>query len=290
MQYLWLFFTIVFLTLPQALAFAATVIVESEFTNLTVGDVFTVDIVADTEQKLVNTVAVDVGYPEALLELVAIDDGASVLSLWVEAPHADPGGFVRFAGMTPGGFVAPHAPLLSLTFKAKAVGQGNVEATRTEFLLHDGLGTIAPSRSRNIHLAVGSGESTIHTETVDVEPPENFAPEIIHDPDLYEGDATLIFATKDKGSGLDYFAIKEGRFGRFKKGESPYRLENQALDEHIEVRAVDKAGNERLVVVYPQNWSPWYERSRLFIGILIVCALSLCTFGWLLWRFLFSRR
>lgn len=283
-----LFLVATLYTMPLS-AEAAVVMVESEFTNLNASDVFTVDVVADTEQKLVNTVAVDIVYPEELLELVAIDDGNSILSLWVEAPH-DAGGLVHFSGMTPGGFVTSHAPLLSLTFRAKESGQGNIEASKTEFLLHDGLGTVVPSASRNIHVSVGSGVSTIQTEMVDVEPPENFAPEIISDPDLYGGDATLIFATKDKGSGLSHFVVREGSFGRFDTAESPYRLRNQALDEVITVKAIDTVGNERVVTVYPQNWSPWYERSRLFIGILIVCALSLCIFGWLLWRFFFSRR
>jgi len=123
------------------------------------------------------------------------------------------------------------------------------------------------------------------TNVVDDERPEPFTPEIIQDQDVYDGDHVLIYATEDKGTGIDYFAVKEGWLGAYLKADSPYHIKHQSLDRKISVKAVDKLGNERVEVIYPQNWQPWYERSRLIIGILILCALSLYT----VWRLLRRR-
>jgi hypothetical protein len=110
---------------------------------------------------------------------------------------------------------------------------------------------------------------------VDDELPEAFTPQIVRDPDMFGGAWALIFATEDKGSGLDYMAVKEGWFGTYVQTESPYELQHQNLDKKIYVKAVDKNGNTRTTILYPQNGVGQYEQPLRIIGILVLCLLGL---------------
>jgi Cohesin domain len=253
---------------------AATLKVDSEFSALHVGDVFTVDLSVDTERETLNAIEASVVFPTELLEYIASDDSESVISLFVAKPtYAD--NQVSFSGITPGGFSDSGARLLTLTFKVIGVGQGNIEINEAAALLHDGLGTEARLSKQNLHLAISEGQSSIVVNTVDDEIPEAFTPQIIQDPDVFAGSHTLIFATEDKGSGLDYYLVKEGYFSRYHVATSPYELQNQALDKKITIKAVDRLKNERVEILYPQNWRPLSKHPGVIISIITICALSL---------------
>jgi hypothetical protein len=45
------------------------------------------------------------------------------------------------------------------------------------------------------------------------------------------------------------------------------------LDGEILVKAVDKSGNERIVVIPPKNQRPWYKSSAALIVFLLAVAL-----------------
>jgi len=59
-----------------------------------------------------------------------------------------------------------------------------------------------------------------------------------------DGKYFLVFSTQDKGSGVDHYEVREGRFGGFSEVSSPYILKYQSLDKKIFVKAIDKFGNE----------------------------------------------
>ncbi len=282
MRYLFIISIVcVFLGAVASHAQAAVLVVDSEFTTFAVGDVFAVEVSVDTEHQSLNTAAIEIEYPHESIELVDIQDGESVLSFWIQRPESPQKGKVTLTGMTPGGFVAEKAPLITLRFRAIAVGQGAVSISQSDLRIHDGLGTAALTKQQNLHVTVLGGSSQIVMELVDDEAPEEFVPFVLQDEDIADGAQVLVFATKDKGSGIDYFAVKEGVFGSYVRTESPYILRHQSLDKKITVKAVDKLGNERVAVLYPQDWQPWYERSRLIVGILLVCAL----FFYMVWRY-----
>ena len=256
-------------------AMAAVLKVESDFSTLRVGDVFTVDLAVGTEGQVLNAVEAEVVFPTELLEYVASDDGESVVNLWIAKPRYDDINVVSFSGITPGGFSGVDEKLLTLTFKVINVGQGTIKINQANALLHDGLGTAAAVTKQNLHLAISAGESATVVNTIDDEIPEHFTPEVIQDADLFDGAYSLIFATEDKGSGLDYFEVKEGWFGLYHKASSPYLLQNQALNKKIFIKAIDRMKNERVEILYPQNWQPWSEHVAVIISILVVCVLSL---------------
>jgi hypothetical protein len=113
---------------------------------------------------------------------------------------------------------------------------------------------------------------------IDSTPPEDFKPEIGKDPAIFEGKYFLSFTTADKTSGIDFFEVKEGK-RNFKRAESPYLLENQELKSIIKVKAVDKAGNERIAEIIPPATPFPYG---LIILILIIAVIILAAIWWII--------
>jgi hypothetical protein len=54
----------------------------------------------------------------------------------------------------------------------------------------------------------------------------------------------IVFSTVDKQSGVDHYEVFEN--GAWEKVVSPYKLPDQSLKSEIKVKAIDKAGNERV--------------------------------------------
>lgn len=266
-------------------AWSATIKIERDLTSLQVGDVFSIDIVIDSEGQILNAVEAELVFPAEFLDYTGSNDGNSVISLWIAKPTLKDQNRIILSGITPGGFIDANNQLVSLNFKVINEGQGKITVENANLLVHDGLGTEAIVKNQNLHLSISKGEAGTFYNAVDDELPESFTPGIIEDPDLFEGAHTLVFTTKDKGSGVDYFEVREGVLSNYTRAESLYRLNHQALDRKIYVKAVDKMGNERIEIFYPQNWRPWHEHTWVIVSILILCILSLLIF----WKILRKR-
>jgi len=115
---------------------------------------------------------------------------------------------------------------------------------------------------------------------IDTMPPEEFRPEIGKDPSMFEGKYFLSFATNDSSSGLDYFQVKEGKRD-FKRVNSPYLLEDQSLRSKISVKAVDKAGNEKITEIAPSK--------KPFPDWIIISIIFLVIVGWIIYKVIRSK-
>ena len=116
---------------------------------------------------------------------------------------------------------------------------------------------------------------------IDTLAPEEFTPKIGQDKAVFEGKYFLRFATRDGLSGTDHFEvmeIKDPEHKTWKVAESPYILEDQALNSIIKVRAVDKAGNERVVEIIPPEKPITYSYWIIIIGFAGIVIV------WWLWR------
>ncbi len=109
---------------------------------------------------------------------------------------------------------------------------------------------------------------------IDSTPPEEFQPQIAE----IEGKKYLVFVSQDKTSGIEYYEVKEGKRD-FKKAVSPYLLEDQSLKSKISVRAVDRAGNERLAEILPPFKIIWKD-----IIILLVILIGMGIILWIIKR------
>jgi hypothetical protein len=238
----------------------------------------------DTEGEIINALEGEILFPEELLELVEIRDGDSIINLWVERPSIELTGKVIFSGIIPTGFTGVLSPyyegygpgkIFSLIFVSKKEGQGTVVLENGKVLLHDGLGTPANVKISNFQFSISKDVPGFEFEiSKDIELPEPFLPEITEDQNIFDGKWFLVFVTQDKGSGIDHYEVQESRREKIENGkwitaESPYVLKDQKLKSWIYVKAVDKAGNERVGVVESRYPVKWYEVCWIW-GIIIL--------------------
>jgi len=242
---------------------AAILSIDSDQGSYHEKDNFIVDIRIDTEDECINTVSVEIIFDSEILLVKDFSKASSIISLWLEEPEIiNKEGKVVFSGGIPGGYCGilygdpGESNLLGrIIFEVK---ENINEELNTEILvsenskvfLNDGFATQTKISFKSLFLDIYPGVLEKEKEEWEKElgqdkiVPEPFNLEIIQDP--FDGKYLAVFHTTDKQTGIDYYQIKEGR-GDWKKVTSPYLLKDQNLKSEIKVKAVDGAGNERIV-------------------------------------------
>ncbi len=267
-------------------AIAAEISLSAKTQEVAVGKQFRVDMILNTSNEEINAVEGRIIFPSDILELKEIRTANSIVNFWVEKPRSNSDGQIIFSGITPGGYQGEKGLLFSLIFLPKKEGRGVVDIQEAKTLLNNGKGTEAPLSISPYQFTISPVVSTAPSvpPIIDKEPPESFIPEIAQNPATFNGKWFLAFATQDKGSDIDHYEVKESRqkiFGIFAKwvtAESPYILQDQELRSYIFVKAIDKAGNERIAKINPQNPLGWYEDYEnwiiIILGLVIVYAIK----------------
>lgn len=196
-------------------------------------------------------------------------------------------GMVQMQGGIPGGLCGEatstkNSILGKLIFKVnKLDSQANSIASlvfleSTAVLLNDGLGTEAKiaKEGATYNLSIKKEPSNLSWNDQlkkDKTPPEPFIVNTASNPAMFNGMNFLVFSTIDKQSGIDHYEVYESEFDASKisgkdlaskiksllkggdddaswvEAVSPFQLRDQSLQSLIRVKAVDKAGNERIV-------------------------------------------
>ena len=280
-----LLLSIFYFLLSGTLVFAAEIIIDSNSQKIGVGDQFEVKFFLNTDNEDINAIEGKVIFPENLLELKEIRDGNSIVNFWIERLKVEKAGAIGFSGIIPGGYNGSQGLIFSITFLAKKDEGGPIELRDIKMLLNDGKGTPVDVKISN-QIPISQ---ILKPAIKDVEPPETFRPEVASDEFLFDGKYFLAFATQDKGSGIDYYEVKESRqiilsgLKKWVSAESPYLLKDQNLRSSVYIKAVDKAGNERIVIVEPRYPIKWYE--VVWIWVIITISAAVIYFAWKkLWK------
>lgn len=220
-------------------------------------------------------------------EPVDIISGNSIINFWVEKPGFDPKTrLLTFSGIIPGGFTGQKAWLMMIKFRPQKAGQLKLTflPDQTQVLLNSPDGAKDKLEITNLSLPVIKelANATV-ADLNDTVAPENFTPQIASDPNLGHGQKFLVFATQDKGLGIDHYEVQEKIFSRifnltlwqtsWIKAESPYLLADQNLTSRIFIKAVDRAGNETLSELSPTKLLAWYQDDWVWVIILIMMAV-----------------
>jgi len=290
-QIIILFFAFCFLFSYNS-AKAAKLELISEIQEIGVNQQFQVDLVLDTENEEINAVEGKVIFPEDLLELKEIRDGNSIVNFWIERPKVKSGNQIAFSGIIPGGYTGKKGLIFSAIFQSKNEGEDTIKIQEAKTLLNDGKGTEASLSISNLQFLISKQVPSPQipiSEIKDIDLPELFEPMIGQDSKIFNGQYFLVFATQDKGSGIDHYEILEKkqrgslqrfiREERWRTGESPYLLKDQKLKSYIYVKAIDKAGNERIATLSSQNPLNWYENYFVWLTILITIIIA-----FIIWR------
>jgi hypothetical protein len=239
----------------------------------------------------------EITYPKDLLELKDISDGNSVVSFWVQKPTLEK---PVFAGIIPGGYSLRGRKLLTLEFLAKRTGGGSVGIKSGQSLLNDGAGTAAKLQITNYQFLISKETGESAAKIQDFYSPEEFLPQIASSPEIFNGKLFLTFATQDKGIGLSHYEVVEipavwwglvrPKPKNWEKTEAPLELKDQELKSWIFVRAVDKAGNERIAIIGPRAYVGIKNLSTSIFGVVAVVLILKVLALSALWRFRKKKR
>ena len=272
-------------------AFATKLYLEPSSGEYQQNDTFIVEIKIDTEGECINAVEANLNFSQDILKAIDFSQGNSILTLWVKPPAIDQNsGLTSFAGGIPGGYCGRISGDLGETnllgkiiFRVPSltVGEENLAEVKfldtSQVLLNDGLGTKAELTTQGaVFKILAEGVEPSKDEwqeeiEKDIILPESFEIEIHQTPAIFEGKYFITFFTTDKQTGIDHYEVKEGKKD-WEEVSSPYLLEDQSLQSIIKIKAVDKAGNERIA-----EYSPPKKPFRYWIIILILIGV------WIIW-------
>jgi len=252
-------FALAFLFGPIAALATTTVYLDLKEPAIYENDTFLVDLKVSSPDQPINVVEGGLTYDSDKLKIKEISTGGSLLTLWPSPPtFSNDKGVLNFTGGASDGFKGEGGEILKIIFSAEKAGGTLVDFfDGFSVFLSDGRGTKTNPWLRPLELNIlkrPAGEPLkdewrIITEN-DKNSPEPFEIIVSKNPSVFNGQYFISFFTTDKESGLDHYEIQEGA-EPYTIGNSPYLLSDQTLKSAIKVKAVDKAGNERVIESRP---------------------------------------
>lgn len=248
-------------------------------------DIVGVDLFLDTEGESINAMAGKLEFPAEKLKLIEISDGESIINFWLEKPRINQEK-INFSGIIPGGYIGKKGKIFSLYFKTINHGPVNIVASDFEVLLADGIGTALPVRINNLSVEINEGRDKNLKEEpkiIDRDPPEPFELVLGQNDLLFDGQWFLSFSSQDKLSGVEDYYVQENKINKNDLNDnwqlvtSPYKLKDQKLTSRVYIKAVDRAGNERISVWQHNDAEMIYKNQRkyIFTAISVIILLSL---------------
>lgn len=240
-----------------------------------VGDRLHIDVMVNTKGDTINAIEGDINLYGDAASIVTVYNGGSIVSYWMEEAVRT-GNSISFAGIIPGGFSGTGL-LMTLVVEGGEVGIASIDARAMRTLRHDGYGTEIGSNVVPTNIAVIENATHVAIDDIDVDPPEWLELAIVQADDMFDGQATLIFAADDTGHGISHYEVQESKTGRlgndnWSVAESPYIIQDQTLSSTFFVKAIDAAGNVRIVAISESK----FERFVWLYWILPLAAVVVC--------------
>lgn len=114
--------------------------IETNPRDVVAGNDFVINIYASAKVPT-NAVDITVEYPESQIQILGIDKGESVITIWTEEPYAKSGNIHLRGGVFRKGFLGEHL-IARVNARAVESGVAHILTSRTEFLAGDGKGTV----------------------------------------------------------------------------------------------------------------------------------------------------
>lgn len=286
-------------------ASAATIYIDPGVATLNRGDAITaaVRIMPDKETgECINVIDAVITYTDNI-QPVDISIGKSIFNVWVEQPQINTvDKTITFAGGIPNGYCGrvDGDPRLTnivaeIIFRSPGVQIGGSDDTEvkldfapeTQALLNDGQGTQAPLRmiGATYTLDKRPGADIVDDWRLSVRedniPPEQFSITLTRDDITFGGKDYIVFSTLDKQTGISHYEVMEEpvlQFGEFSWGGvgvpwirvegNVYLLKDQSLNSIIRVKAIDKAGNEYIATLIPEESLRTLSNNSLYTYLL----------------------
>ncbi len=304
-------FLVFFIVSPSTVQ-AASLYIDPASASLFRGDSVTVAVRLDTDEQnneCINAVDAVINY-SSNVEPVDVSIGRSIFNVWVEQPVIDKvNRTITFAGGIPNGYcgrvvgdprltnVLTEIVLRSAGFSIGGSDEKQAElsfSSQTTAYLNDGRGTKALLNTypTKIELVDTAGPSQVNDwkdqVAADNISPEEFSITLQKDAKAFSGKYYIVFNTTDKQTGIDHYEVIEEssvKFAAFDWGRadapwiisrSPYVLKDQSLNSIVRVKAIDKAGNEYIANIRPENSNLINTKNIISLaGITLVALIAL---------------
>lgn len=260
-------FIILFLLFP-CLSEAATISIAPSAQSVSVGNIFTVQVLVNTLNQYINNGEAVIQFPTDMLEVVSLTKSSSIFSLWVEEPqYSNNTGKITFnGGVANPGYNGSGGSVASITFRANKTGNASIIFTDGAVRANDGLGTniLTNKISGSVQIVMPKvAAPAVEKDSVveDVTPPEIFTPTAR----IFDNRNILKLNAKDSGSGIDYYTVQidGGQILTVRKNELvdfEYTMPYLNSGSHgLFITVYDKAGNKReasLEIISPLISSP----------------------------------
>lgn len=301
-----------FVCLFSAPAHAATLYFDPAEEQISPGDTIILAVRVTPQQgECINAIDGVIEY-DPQVQPVDISRGQSIMPLWVEEPTIDrANNRITFAGGIPNGYCGriqgdPRLTneILKIVFQVPGtrISFGDESPTSTirfsdltSVYLNDGRGSLASLTTTESVLTVGTQPAEdVRNEwstlvAADEQIPEEFSITLQRSDNIFSGDYYIAFNTTDKQTGIAFYEVIEepldeaGLFGwgavdaPWQRVRSPYVLNDQSLNSTIRVKAVDKAGNEYIATLVPEESLRSLSTTAILEYIIIIVGIASLT-------------
>lgn len=260
---------------------AGEIYVDGLKTSVGQNSVFTVSIMLDPRDLVINALEGKVIFPPEL-EIISIDDSGTLVSSWVQRPESK-GSAIHFSGIILGGFrglvqasserLTPGI-LFKIQFRAPKVGDFTIAPSIESAYEKDGELIHPALLVRSAKVSVDKSAPIVEVEqVVDIHPPESFSVGVSRDSSIFNGRYFIVFNTTDAGTGVDFYSVEEGDLPPV-TATSPYMLKDQSRRSLVTVRAYDREGNVQSSIVEPEpvrNVKMYY----IIIGVVLLFLIGI---------------
>jgi hypothetical protein len=231
------------------ISFAMSIDVEKPQEDIRVGDVVILNVFINTDGKEINVLDGEIKITGAY-EIKSLSTAGSVFNLWpVKPTHS--GQTISFVGGTPAGVAGSQLKVFSIALQPLDSQGITFSSENLSIFLNDGSGTrvVAEKMNKNITVLTSSGESKNGLDKIILEDktlPEEFEILIGKEENLFDGKYFASFYATDNQSGINRYEVLEDGYD-WVVSENTYVLRNQNIKGEIAVKAIDNAGNVRIV-------------------------------------------
>ncbi len=122
---------------------AATLYFSPSSGNYTVGNIFTVNVLVNTESVAINNAEAIVNFPADFLEIVSLDKSGTIFSFWVptDPTFSNSAGTLTFNGGLPTPGYTGTGKILSAVFRVRKAGSATLIFSSAAVRANDGYGT-----------------------------------------------------------------------------------------------------------------------------------------------------
>ena len=155
-------FLAVTLTMIPAAEAAMLFITPAEKGDLSIGQTFEMNVQINTEGQAFNAAQATINFPKNILEVASLNysPAATIFNFWLEEPQfSNSDGAISFVGGATNGVSGVSVPVLTITFRTKGSGGGDIVASDAAITAADGNGT-------NILSIIQIGRVSVNTTVV----------------------------------------------------------------------------------------------------------------------------